>query len=89
MNKGVKPVIVSVPEAEPAWTNFAEQIDSIISQVCVKLMQQTTVSAQDGKQIMQVLFPRQERRRGSQYIGGAHGTLGVIYVIMQAYLMDH
>ncbi len=36
---------------------------------------------------MQVLFPR-HRSRGSRYIGGAHGTLGVLYVIIQAYLMD-
>ena len=36
---------------------------------------------------MQVLFPRY-RRGGKQYIGGAHGTLGALYVVTQACLQD-
>jgi len=35
---------------------------------------------------MQVKFPR--NRRGSYYVGGAHGTIGVLYVVLMACLMD-
>ena len=33
------------------------------------------------------MFPKL-RGRGSYYLGGAHGTLGVIYQIVQACLLD-
>ena len=36
---------------------------------------------------MQVVFPR-HKRKGSLYLSGAHGTLGLLYIIVQACLMD-
>ena len=36
---------------------------------------------------MQVLFPR-HKKNGSLYVGGAHGTLGVLYMIAMACLME-
>lgn len=36
---------------------------------------------------MQVMFPRY-KRNGSPYVGGAHGTLGVLYMIVMACLME-
>ena len=34
-----------------------------------------------------VIFPR-HKRRGSPYLGGAHGTIGVAYMIMMACMQD-
>ena len=53
----------------------------------MKLLQQTTITPSSGEKTLQVLFPR-HKRGGSLYVGGAHGTLGVLYVIAMACLMD-
>ena len=51
-------------------------------------MDQTKVTIKHRNvQVMQVLFPR-HKRKGSLYLGGAHGTLGLLYIVAQACLMD-
>ena len=51
-------------------------------------MDQTKVNiSHRNTQVMQVLFPR-HKRKGSLYLGGAHGTLGLLYIIVQACLMN-
>ena len=51
-------------------------------------MEQTKVNIKHrNTQVLQVVFPR-HKRKGSLYIGGAHGTLGLVYIIVQACLMN-
>lgn len=89
MLRTVEPVIANEPDAQPSWLDYSERMDSIVSQVVIKLMNQTSTNsdAQSGEQIMTVVFPR-HRRGGRPYVGGAHGTLGVLYLITQACLTD-
>ena len=86
MLKSVKPVLAHEADVGTSWVDYTTKIDSIISKVTLKLMAQTTVS-EDGVESMQVLFPRY-KRRGSLFLGGAHGTLGVLYEIAMACLSD-
>ena len=69
-------------QSDPLWSQITAKIDEKINQVTQKLISQTA----SGQTIMQVMFPR-HRRRGSPYVGGAHGTLGVLYVVTQSLLM--
>ena len=82
MKEHAQPVLSVEPDAVPIWTEYEERISSIISRVTLKLVAQTQVTKRDdGKDIMQVLFPRFRKRGQTHYIGGAHGTLGVLYMV--------
>jgi len=60
-------------------------MDSTITEITLKLMKQTTKTTETGVVTMRAQFPR-HRGGGKYYLGGAHGTFGVLYEIIQACL---
>lgn len=86
MRDEVGPTMYSNAQSTQTWNAFDTELCQTTNQVALKLMQQTTVTVNEQQQ-MQVVFPR-HRSRGSFYIGGAHGTLGVLYMIVMACLLD-
>ena len=84
MNVKVKHLIEKSDIGQPAWDDYHTKIEGIIQRVTLKLMNQTW----DGNlDTIHVIFPR-HKRRGSPYLGGAHGTIGVAYMIMMACMQD-
>ena len=82
------PLVKGDIDVRSFWEDFIARLNSIIKQIAIKLMTQTSLSIENGtKTILQANWPR-HRRRGSLYIGGAHGTLGILYTVLQACLMD-
>ena len=76
----IRPILESSDIGKPVWEDYQSRMEGIIRNVTIKLALQTW----DGNlNTMHVIFPR-HRRRGSPYLGGAHGTLGVAYVILMA-----
>ena len=64
-----------------------EKCETMIKQVVYKLAAQTekTISFDEEEMhCMMVVYPRYKKSKAKEYLGGAHGTLGVLQMILQA-----
>lgn len=83
--KKVKHVVADSGDPEVKFNDLNTRMDSSITKIVVKLVEQTTKVPEDGQTTLRARFPRRNGR-GTYYIGGAHGTLGVVYMIIMASL---
>jgi len=73
--------------------NFAaevKKVETMIKNLVVKLAAQTTQTInfdEEEMQCMIVVFPRYKKNKAKEYLGAAHGTFGVLQMIIQALLV--